>query len=90
MESPPRGGETVDDLASARTARAVNSVTDRAVTVRALRDRNAELLGLYSRMNASMDQLCDRYGETDLELLADFLRRTTDAGRGATDELAGN
>ncbi len=58
--------------------------------MRALRDRNAELLGLYSGMNASMDQLCDHYGETELELLADFLRRTTDAGRGATDELAGN
>jgi DNA-binding MarR family transcriptional regulator len=37
----------------------------RAVAVRALRDRNAEL-----------------------ELLADFLRRTTSAGRTATDELA--
>jgi hypothetical protein len=48
----------------------------------------AELFGLYAGMNASMDQLCAGYSDTELELLADFLRRTTDAGRDATDELA--
>jgi hypothetical protein len=36
------------------------------------------------------DQICDEYADTELELLADFLRRTTDAGRRATDELAGD
>ncbi|MGH3468329.1 MAG: MarR family transcriptional regulator [Thermocrispum sp.] len=61
----------------------------RAVAVRALRDRNAELFGLYSGMNSSMDQICAGYTDAELELLADFLRRTTDAGRDATDELAG-
>jgi DNA-binding MarR family transcriptional regulator len=60
----------------------------RAVVVRALRDRNAELVRLYSRMNASMDQICAGYGDTELELLADFLRRTANAGRSAADELA--
>jgi DNA-binding MarR family transcriptional regulator len=60
----------------------------RAVLVRALRGRNAELLGLYAGMNTSMDRICAGYGETELELLADFLRRTADAGRNATDELA--
>ena len=60
----------------------------RAVAVRALRHRNAELFRLYSGMNTSMDQICARYADTELELLADFLRRTTDAGRDATDELA--
>jgi DNA-binding MarR family transcriptional regulator len=62
----------------------------RAVVVRALRDRNAELIGLYSGMNTSMDQICADYGDTELELLADFLRRTANAGRSATDELAGD
>lgn len=62
----------------------------RAVVVRALRDRNAELLGLYSGMNAAMDRLCAGYGDAELELIADFLRRTADAGRNATDELAGD
>jgi DNA-binding MarR family transcriptional regulator len=60
----------------------------RAVVVRALRDRNAELLRLYSGMNASMDQICAKYGDTELELLADFLHRTANAGAHATEELA--
>jgi DNA-binding MarR family transcriptional regulator len=60
----------------------------RAVLVRALRDRNAELIRLYSAMNTSMDQICAEYGDPELELLADFLRRTADAGRKAADELA--
>jgi DNA-binding MarR family transcriptional regulator len=61
----------------------------RAVAVRALRDRNAELFRLYAGMNAAMDELCAGYTEAELELLADFLRRTTDAGQGATDQLVG-
>ena len=60
----------------------------RAVVVRALRDRNAEVFGLYAGMNASMDQLLATYGDDDLDLLAGFLRRTTDAGRAAADDLA--
>lgn len=62
----------------------------RAVLVRALRNRNAELLRLYAGMNASMDRICAGYGDTELELIADFLRRTADAGQNATDELAGD
>lgn len=62
----------------------------RAVLVRALHDRNADLLRLYSGMNAAMDRICAGYGDTELELLADFLRHTADAGRDATDELAGD
>src|SRR5882757_7125748 len=62
----------------------------RAVLVRALRDRNAEMVRLYSGMNASMDQICAGYGDAELEVIADFLRRTTDAGRNATEELAAN
>jgi DNA-binding MarR family transcriptional regulator len=61
----------------------------RAIAVRALRDRSAELFRLYSGMNTSMDRICAEYEEPQLELLADFLRRTTDAGRTATAELAG-
>jgi DNA-binding MarR family transcriptional regulator len=59
----------------------------RAVLIRALRDRNPELLHLYSGMNASMDQICAEYDDTELQLLADFLRRVASAGRTATDEL---
>jgi DNA-binding MarR family transcriptional regulator len=60
----------------------------RAVTVRGRRERNAEVLSLYSGMNASIDQICSRYNETELEVLADFLRRTASAGQAATDDLA--
>jgi len=60
----------------------------RAVAVRALRDRNAELFGLYAGMNASMDEICAGYTASELEVLADFLRRTAAAGRDATDDLA--
>jgi DNA-binding MarR family transcriptional regulator len=62
----------------------------RAVAVRAVRGRNAELFRLYAGMNTAMDELCAGYTDAELELLADFLRRTTDAGRVATDELAGD
>ena len=42
----------------------------------------------YSGMNSSMDDILVGYDETQLALLADFLHRTTAAGRDATDTLA--
>jgi DNA-binding MarR family transcriptional regulator len=62
----------------------------RALTVHASRDRAADLYRLYAGMNDSMDQLCAGYTTEQLELLADFLQRTTSAGRDATDQLAGD
>jgi DNA-binding MarR family transcriptional regulator len=59
----------------------------RAVVVRPLRERAGELFRLYGGMNASMDDLCAGYSDAELRLLADFLRRTTDAGRRATEAL---
>jgi DNA-binding MarR family transcriptional regulator len=61
----------------------------RAVTVRALRGRSADIFRLYSGMNTSMDDVCARYTEAELQLVADFLRRTTAAGQDATSQLAG-
>jgi DNA-binding MarR family transcriptional regulator len=61
----------------------------RAVVVRALTGRTAELMRLYAGMNSALDQICAGYGDTELELVADFLGRTANAGRSATDELAG-
>jgi len=60
----------------------------RAITVRATRDRVGEIFHLYAGMNASMDQICDSYNDAQLAVLADFLQRTTGAGRTATEELA--
>src|SRR6266498_2165984 len=52
----------------------------RAILVRALRDRGAQLIRLYAGMNTLMDEICAGYEDTELELLADFLRRTAHAG----------
>ena len=56
--------------------------------MRALRDRNGELIRHYAGMNTAMDAICAGYTEAELELLADFLRRVTAAGHDATAELA--
>src|SRR5438477_10487657 len=48
----------------------------RAVVVRSLHQRVAEMMRLYSGMNTSMDEICAGYTEAELELVADFLRRT--------------
>jgi DNA-binding MarR family transcriptional regulator len=61
----------------------------RAVRIRALPDRAREVYRLYSGMNGAMDRLCAGYSEAELELIADFLRRTAQAGQTATDELTG-
>ncbi|NEB76050.1 MarR family transcriptional regulator [Streptomyces sp. SID14478] len=61
----------------------------RASLVRALRDRNAELLALFAGMNSSLELICSDYDAADLERLAGFLRRTADAGRKAAGELDG-
>lgn len=61
----------------------------RAVALHALQDRNAELFGHYSGMNASLEMICADYDEDHLDLLADFLHRATRAGRTASDDLAG-
>jgi DNA-binding MarR family transcriptional regulator len=60
----------------------------RSVLVRSVRDRNAEVFRQYAGMNSAMDEIIGRYGDAELEVLADFLRRTVDAGRTATDDLA--
>jgi DNA-binding MarR family transcriptional regulator len=76
-----RGGWVIRDRDPGATDR-------RAVTVRGRRERGAEVLGLYSGMNASLEQICAGYTDAELGVLADFLRRTTDAGCQATDALA--
>jgi DNA-binding MarR family transcriptional regulator len=60
----------------------------RAVLVRALRDRQGELLGRYADMARSMNKLIASYSDTELEVIADFLRRSAEAGHDATDKLA--
>lgn len=59
----------------------------RAVIIRARRERNPELFRMFAGMNTAMDGLLSDYTPEELELLADFLRRTAEAGRTATDDL---
>ena len=60
----------------------------RSVTLRAVRERNAELFELFSGMNNRMDKLCARYSVAELEVIADFLQRTGVVGHEAAEELA--
>jgi DNA-binding MarR family transcriptional regulator len=60
----------------------------RAVVLKVQPERGASLFRLYSGMNAAMDEICAGYDEAQLEVIADFLRRTADAGRTATQDLA--
>ena len=59
----------------------------RAVQIRALRDRQGELYGMLAGMNRSIEEICAGYADADLAVVADFLRRTTEAGRAAAQEL---
>jgi DNA-binding MarR family transcriptional regulator len=59
----------------------------RAVVVRVLPDRYGDLLRLYQGMARSMNKLLAGYSESELETIAEFLRRTGDAGRDATQKL---
>src|SRR6267378_523982 len=70
-------------------ARERDAADRRAVVVRALHDRNTELVQLYSGMDAAMDEICAGYTEAELELLAEFLQRINNSCRSATDELTG-
>src|SRR5689334_23976000 len=76
-----RGGWVVRD-------RDPGAADRRSVAVRPLRERGADLYRLYSGMNTSLDEICAGYTDTELELLAGFLRRTTDAGQSAAANLA--
>ena len=60
----------------------------RAVVVRALPERYADLMRLYSGMNRAMNKLLADYTDKELEVIADFMTRTLDAGRNATQALA--
>lgn len=65
----------------------------RGVLVSAARGRGAEVLRLYlvdSGMNAAMDDILSRYQDNELEVLADFLHRTAEAGRTAAAKLTEN
>jgi DNA-binding MarR family transcriptional regulator len=59
----------------------------RAVVIRAVRERYAELMRQYAGMSRAMNKLLADYSDEELELIAGFMRSTVNAGRNATDEL---
>ncbi|MEV0649230.1 MarR family transcriptional regulator [Phytomonospora sp. NPDC050363] len=59
----------------------------RAVRVRALKDRVGELLGAYSGMTTAMNEICAEYSVGELEVIADFIRRSARAGQASAEEL---
>lgn len=59
----------------------------RAVVIRVLPDRNAEMFRLYSGMNSLMDTICADYDDAEIAVITDFLRRVQAAGRTASEEL---
>ncbi|RSM69174.1 MarR family transcriptional regulator [Actinoplanes sp. ATCC 53533] len=59
----------------------------RAVQIRSLRNRQGELYGMLAGMNRSIDEICADYSDAELAVVADFLRRATDAGHAAAKEL---
>jgi DNA-binding MarR family transcriptional regulator len=69
-------------------ARERDTTDRRGVVISVVGDRISEILRLYSGMNDSMRQVFAGYRDDELEVIADFLRRTADAGRKANDELA--
>jgi DNA-binding MarR family transcriptional regulator len=59
----------------------------RAVLIRALGDRQGELYGMLAGMNRSIEEICAGYSDAELAVVADFLRRTTEAGETAVRDL---
>jgi DNA-binding MarR family transcriptional regulator len=59
----------------------------RAVKLKIRKERSGEIFRLYAGMNSSLDEICAGYGEAELEVLADFLARTSRAGHAATEDL---
>jgi len=69
--------------------RAPNPTDRRAVLVQVIKEKEAEIARLFTGMHHAMDDVCALYEDAELVMIADFLLRTTRAGRLATDDLAG-
>jgi DNA-binding MarR family transcriptional regulator len=59
----------------------------RGVILQAAPGRRADVLRLASGMNAEVAKICADYSSDNLQLIAEFLRRTADAGRTASAQL---
>jgi DNA-binding MarR family transcriptional regulator len=62
----------------------------RSVVIRVVRDRRAEVSRHYAGMQGRLTDICAGLDEEELAAVAGFLRSAVEAGRDATDELAGD
>ncbi|WP_322752183.1 MarR family transcriptional regulator [Frankia sp. Cas3] len=60
----------------------------RAVLIRGVPDKQRDIFRLYDGMNRSLDRILENYSDDEIDLVVDFLRRCTEAGQSATDQLA--
>jgi DNA-binding MarR family transcriptional regulator len=60
----------------------------RAVVLTPVPDRVREVFAHYRGMNDSLDEILGSYDDDQLGVIVDFLRRATEAGRHATEELS--
>jgi DNA-binding MarR family transcriptional regulator len=60
----------------------------RAVLIRGVPGKQRDIIELYDGMNSSLDEILDSYSDDQIDLVVDFLRRCTQAGQSATDQLA--
>ena len=60
----------------------------RAVLISAVPDRQRRILDLYGGMNDSLDEIFRDYSDEQIEVIAEFLGRCTQAGQEATSRLA--
>ncbi|WP_341538529.1 MarR family transcriptional regulator [Streptacidiphilus pinicola] len=56
----------------------------RAVRIRAVPERGKEVLAQFAGMNGAVQEICSRYDEEQLGVIADFLARVAEAGRTST------
>jgi DNA-binding MarR family transcriptional regulator len=68
--------------------RTPNPSDRRAILVQVVKEKEAEIAYLFSGLNHAMDGVCAGYEDAELVMIADFLQRSAEAGRGATDQLA--
>ncbi len=59
----------------------------RAVLVRGVPEKQRDIIGLYDGMNRSLDKILDTYSDDEIDLILDFLRRCTQAGQSAAEQI---
>ena len=69
-------------------ARARDERDRRAVVVRGVPGKQRGIIRLYDGMNSSLDEILESYSDDQIDLIVDFLRRCTQAGQSAADQLA--